>query len=53
MSVDNVILSIIEELRIIIRNDKDRDKYSNLVKIIGYNDVEDFLKDEIKDESDN
>lgn len=48
MSVDNVILSIIKELREIIKNDNDKEKYTNLVKIIGYNSVEDFLNDEVE-----
>lgn len=45
MSVDGVILSIIEELREIIKNDNDREKYTKLVEIIGYDSVDDFLND--------
>jgi hypothetical protein len=49
MSVDNVILSIVEELREIIKNDNDKEKYTKLVRIIGYNSVSDFLNDEIQE----
>jgi len=43
MSVESNLYSILSELQKVIQADKDKQKYLNMVKAVGFNTIDEFL----------